>query len=103
MSTSKASNRLHIIRVLRRGGVPPQNLLRISYALIRSFLDYCCVIWHDSLPKYLLENIEMVQKRALRKGKDKGAGATQLVCARPSEPEVPGSIRLLRLSSDLHV
>ena len=35
MSTSKASKRLHIIRVLRRGGVPPHDLLHIYYALVR--------------------------------------------------------------------
>ena len=66
MSTSKASKRLHIIRVLRRGGVPPQDLLHIYYSLVRSVLEYCCVIWHNSLPKYLSKNIEMVQKWALR-------------------------------------
>ena len=56
MSTSKASKRLHIIRVLRRGGVPPHDLLHIYYALVRSVLEYCCVIWHNSLPKYLSKN-----------------------------------------------
>ena len=66
MSISKASKRLHIIRVLQRGGVPPQDLLHVYYALVRSVLEYCCVIWHNSLPKYLSKNIEMVQKRALR-------------------------------------
>ena len=65
-STSKASKRLHIIRILRRGGVPPQDLPQVYYALVRSVLEYCCVIWHYSLPKYLLKNIEMVQKKALR-------------------------------------
>ena len=66
MSTSKASKRLHIIRVLRQGGVPPHDLLHIYYALVHSVLEYCCIIWHNSQPKYLLKNIEMVQKRALR-------------------------------------
>ena len=66
MPTSKVSKRLHIIRVLWRGGVPPHDLLHIYYALVCSVLEYCCVIWHNSLPKYLSKNIEMVQKRALR-------------------------------------
>ena len=48
------------------GGVPPHDLLHIYYALARSVLEYCCVIWHNSLPKYLSKNIEIVQKRALR-------------------------------------
>ena len=66
ISTSNTSKRLYIIRVLRRAGVPPQDLLHIYYALVRSVLEYCCVIWHSSLPKYLSKNIEMVQKRDLR-------------------------------------
>ena len=66
MSTSKASKRLQIIRVLRRGGIPPQDLLHIYYVLIHSVLEYCCVIWHNSQPKYLSKNIEMIYKRALR-------------------------------------
>ena len=60
MSTSKASKRLQIIRVLRRGGIPPQDLLHIYYVLIHSVLEYCCVIWHNSQPKYLSKNIEMI-------------------------------------------
>ena len=66
ISTSKVSKRLHIIRVQRQGGVPPHDLLHIYYALVHSVLQYCCIIWHNSQPKYLLKNIEMVQKRALR-------------------------------------
>ena len=49
-----------------RSLVPPQDLLHIYYALVCSVLEYCCVIWHNSLPKYLSKNIEMVQKRPLR-------------------------------------
>ena len=66
ISTSKVSKRLHIIWVLQRGGVPSQDLLHIYYTLVRSVLKYCIVIWHNSLPKYLSKNIEMVQKRVLR-------------------------------------
>ena len=42
---SKASKRLYIIRILRRGGVPVEDLLSIYFALIRSVLEYCCVVW----------------------------------------------------------
>ena len=63
---SKASKRLHILRVLRRGGVPAEDLLAIYCALIRSVLEYCCVVWHHALPSYLSEDVERVQMRALR-------------------------------------
>ncbi len=41
---SKASKCLYIIRTLRRGGVPAEDLLTIYFALIRSVLEYCCVV-----------------------------------------------------------
>ena len=66
MIVFKASKRLHIIRVLRRGGVNVADLLVIYVALIRSVLEYCCVVWHNALPAYLSSEIERVQMRALR-------------------------------------
>ena len=56
MIVSKASKRLHIIRVLRRGGVSATDLLVIyvgNVALVRSVREYCCVVWHNALPAYL--------------------------------------------------
>ena len=38
---SKASKRLHILRVLKRNAVPPTDLIPIHIALIRSVLEYC--------------------------------------------------------------
>ena len=40
-------------RVLRRGGANAADLLVIYVALVRSVLEYCCVIWHNALPAYL--------------------------------------------------
>jgi hypothetical protein len=51
---TKASKRLYIIRTLRRSGVPAE------------VLEYCCVVWHNTLPSYLANQLERVQKRALR-------------------------------------
>ena len=53
MIVSKASKRLHIIRVLRRGGASATDLLVTYVALVRSVLEYCCVVWHNALPVYL--------------------------------------------------
>ena len=63
---AKASKRLHILRVLKRSGVPPADLLKVYFALIRSVLEYCCPVWHNALPVKLSDSIERVQKRALR-------------------------------------
>ena len=57
----KASKRLHILRVLKRGGVPPCDLLRVYSSLIRSILEYCWPVWHSSLPVHLSDKIEKVQ------------------------------------------
>ena len=61
---AKASKRLHILRVLRRGGVSAADLVSIYVSLIRSILEYSCVVWHYALPSYLSERFERVQKRA---------------------------------------
>ena len=66
MIVSKAFKRLHIIRVLRRGGVRAADLLAIYVAPVRSVLEFCCVVWHNALLAYLSSEIERVQMRALR-------------------------------------
>ena len=66
LMVNKASKRLHILRVLKRGGIPSCELILIYYALVRSILEYCCIVWHDSLPVYLTDIIERVQKRTLK-------------------------------------
>ena len=45
----KASKRLHILRVLKRGGVPPANLLEVYFALIRSSSSFSCSVTHGIL------------------------------------------------------
>ena len=54
------------LRVLKRSGIPPANLLKVDFALIRSVLEYCCPVWHNALPVKLPDSIERVQKQALR-------------------------------------
>ena len=47
---AKASKRQHILRVLKRSRVPPADLLKVCFALIRSVLEYCCPVRHNALP-----------------------------------------------------
>jgi hypothetical protein len=63
---NKASKRLHIIRVLKKAGVPSNHLTCIYSSLVRSTLEYCCVLWCNSIPEYLCTKIEMIQKCAMR-------------------------------------
>ena len=44
MIVKKASKPLHIIRSLNKYGIPPQNLVTIYIALIRSVLEYGCIV-----------------------------------------------------------
>ena len=51
MIVTKASKRLHILRVLKRSEIPPSFFISIYYALIRSVLEYCCIVWHNGLQR----------------------------------------------------
>ena len=62
----KASKHLHIIRVLQRCGLTPSDLLTVYFLLVQSILEYVCTIWHTTLPLYLSDNIEKVQRMAFR-------------------------------------
>ena len=62
----KSSKQLYMLRVLCRSGIPITDLLVIHNASIRPILEYACVVWHNSLPKYPSDKIELVQKRTLR-------------------------------------
>ena len=63
---STASKRLHILWVLKRAGVPPVDLVTVYIALVRSILEYSSVVWATSLPRFLIDQLEAIQKRALR-------------------------------------
>ena len=65
-TVTKASKRLYALRVLSRGGVPPADLISVYYALIRSILEYCSEVWNYAIPQYLSNELEKVQKRAMR-------------------------------------
>ena len=64
--TKKAAKRLYILRVLKRNGLPVDDLKTIFKTLIRSVLQYSCPVWHSSLPAYLSDRIEKIQRRAFR-------------------------------------
>lgn len=65
MIVSKASQRLHYLRILRRSGYSDKDLIQIYISRIRSILDYACQVWHPGLTQYLAHDLERVQIRAM--------------------------------------
>lgn len=45
----KACKRLYLLSVLKRAGVPPDHLITIYWALVRSVLEYACQVWSSSV------------------------------------------------------
>ena len=64
--THKASKRLYLLRILKRAGVDVNYLVQFYCTCIRSTLEYACQTFHSNLPEYLSNQIERIQKRALR-------------------------------------
>ena len=62
----KASKRLYALRLLKRSALPEDVLITVYRTIIRPILEYACEAWHYSLPLYLSELLERIQKRALR-------------------------------------
>jgi hypothetical protein len=63
---NKASQRIYLLKQLRRFGLDAGDLKCFYVASIRSILKYSCQVFHYGLPQYLSDVIERIQKRALR-------------------------------------
>ena len=63
---SKDRKRVFTIYQLKRAGIRQCDLLRVYVTVIRPVLEYACPVWHSSLPMYLSDHIETIQKRCLR-------------------------------------
>ena len=64
--TSKAARWLYLSSQLKRAGLSSDDLLAFYYSVITSVLDFSCQLFHRSLPKYLSDDIERIQRRALQ-------------------------------------
>ena len=64
--TAKANRRLYMLRLLKRAHADPDTLVNVYFTIIRPVLEYACVVWNYNIPAYLDNEIEMVQKRAMR-------------------------------------
>ena len=61
----KACKKLYSLRVLRRAGVNHTNILKVYLTTVIPVLEYAVPVW-QSIPGYLSDVIETVQKRALK-------------------------------------
>ena len=62
----KAGKRIYMLYQLKRAGVNQADLVTIYISVVRPVVEYACPVWHTNLPIYLSDNIEMIQKRAVR-------------------------------------
>ena len=56
---------LYLLSQLNRAGISPYDLLAFYCSVIRSVLEFSCQLFHRSLPKYLSDDIERIQRRAM--------------------------------------
>ena len=62
----KASSRLFSLKQLKRSAVAPSELVLFYVTCIRSILEYACPVFHRALPSYLSDDLERLQKRAMK-------------------------------------
>ena len=62
----KASKRLYALRLLKRASIPAGKLVRVYTTCVRPILEFSGNVWHYSLAQYLSDEIESIQRRALR-------------------------------------
>ena len=61
----KASMRLYFLVQLKRAKAARTDLGLFYSSCIRSIMDYAVPVFHYSLPKYLMHELERIQKRAM--------------------------------------
>ena len=62
----KARKRLYCLSQLKRSGLGTSELVQFFRTCVRPITEYACPVFHDSLPAYLSQDLEAVQKRAMR-------------------------------------
>jgi hypothetical protein len=55
-----------MLRVLKRSNADTNTLITVYTTIIRPVLEYACQVWHFNIQEYLSEEVEKIQRRALR-------------------------------------
>ena len=63
---SKGSRRLYMLCRLKRFGVPVNDLVSVYIGYVRPIVEYACPVWHGNMSTKHTQQIERIQKRALR-------------------------------------
>ena len=61
--TRKAAPQFYFMRQLKRANIPTKDLLTFYSMMQLSTLEYASPVFHNSLPKYLSDNLEQLQKQ----------------------------------------
>ena len=64
--TTKAAQRLYLLRPLKRAGAPPNDVILFYCCVIRSVVGYASLVFHGCLLKYLSDEVERIQMCALK-------------------------------------
>ena len=62
----KTSKRLYFLRQLKRARVSTKEMVLFYCTCVRPILEYASPVFHHSLPQYLSDDIERIQRRALK-------------------------------------
>ena len=63
---SKASSRLHFLKLLAQSGASHGDLVNFYTSIVRPILEYACPVWHSSITVAQSNTLETIQKRAMR-------------------------------------
>jgi len=66
MYIHKSNSRLHPLKQLKRAEIPQDDMLHFYFSIIRPVLEYAIAVWHTVLTEDLSDQLEAIQKRALR-------------------------------------
>ena len=64
--TANASQRIYLLKQLKSADIERVSLIQFYCTCIRSVLEYASQAFHAGLPGYLSDQIERIQKRALK-------------------------------------
>ena len=62
----KFYNKLWTLRFLKRNGMDRAGLLKIYFSVLRPAVEYCSTVYHSSIPQYMSDRLERLQKQAIR-------------------------------------
>ena len=57
--TTKAAQRLYLLRLLKRAFAPPDDLILLYCCVIRSVVEHASPVFHSSLPNYLSDQVNL--------------------------------------------